>query len=158
MGVSGQGIGGFNSDCYVKGSVDTPLITVAVVDSTGTYTYSFPCSKASEVWPGIECNSIADELQASPATTPDSSPCSDPGKFCAVFNPWSQATTTAELADQNSFAPNDRGFCSNFLLNNFEETQEPWGSTPAVLGGKTMPWNTEMECGGISGPLGALST
>ena len=147
MGVSGQGIGGFTSDCYVKGSVDTPLITVAVVDSTGSYTYSFPCSKASEVWPGIECNSIADELQASPTTSPETSPCTDPDHFCAVYNPWSQARTTEELAAQNAFAPQNVGFCSNFLLNHFEGTQEPWGSTPAVLGDVVMPWNTEMECG-----------
>lgn len=149
-GATGSGIGGFGSDCYVTGSVDVPQLTVAVVDAAGLYTYSFPCSDASAIWPGMACDAIDDTLlDAAPVLRPDSaSPCADPAQFCAVFNPFAQASNaTADLAAQAAFAPNDRGFCGNFLVDNYERTQEPWGSTPVTLGGVAMPWTEEMECG-----------
>ena len=149
-GATGSGIGGFGSDCYVTGSVDVPQLTVAVVDAAGLYTYSFPCSDASAIWPGMACDAVDDTLlDAAPVLRPDSaSPCADPAQFCAVFNPFAQASNaTADLAAQAAFAPNDRGFCGNFLVDNYERTQEPWGSTPVTLGGVAMPWTEEMECG-----------
>ena len=41
-GASGAGVGGFGSECYVTGSESVAQITVAVIDSTGSYTYTFP--------------------------------------------------------------------------------------------------------------------
>ena len=93
-GASGAGVGGFGSECYVTGSESVPQITVAVIDSTGSYTYSFPSDQAEAIWPGITATTAADTLQASPAATPDSSPCKEPSSFCGVFAPFSQATTT----------------------------------------------------------------
>ena len=69
-------------------------ITVAVIDSTGSYTYTFPSDQAESIWPGITATTAADTLQASPAAEPESSPCTDPSSFCGVFAPFSQAATT----------------------------------------------------------------
>lgn len=65
----------------------------------------------------------------------------------AVNSLCAQANTTAQLGTQRSFAPNDRGFCGNFVTNHFQRTQPGWGSTPVTLGGVEMPWTEEMECG-----------
>ena len=84
----------------MTGSESVPQITIAVIDSTGSYTYSFPSADADQIWPGITATTAADTLQASPAAKPQSSPCTDVSSFCGVFAPFSQATTTQELAEQ----------------------------------------------------------
>ena len=93
-GASGAGVGGFGSECYVTGSESVAQITVAVIDSTGSYTYTFPSDQAESIWPGITATTAADTLQTSPAAEPESSPCIDPSSFCGVFTPFSQAATT----------------------------------------------------------------
>lgn len=82
--------------CYIPtGSVDIPQLTVAVIDSSGVYVYSLPCSEAEAVWPGMTCSSVQDVLQPAPSTAPAASPCRNATEFCAVFTPWSQVGSHA---------------------------------------------------------------
>ena len=146
-GKNGTGSGGFQKPCYIKGEKNKPQIFVAIIDKTGVYIYNIPVDKSNTIWPGINRKTVTDTLPARPTQKPFTSPCKDSSNFCCVFSPTSQGTDVETLKNTSSFAPNDRGFCGNYIVNNFVDTKQQWGKTPVFLGGKQQPWNEEMECG-----------
>jgi hypothetical protein len=146
-GKNRTGVGGFQKPCYIKGEKNKPQIFVAVIDKIGVYIYNLPLDKSNTIWPGINSKTVVDTLPAKPTQNPSTAPCKDSNNFCCVFAPISHGTDVTTLKNTSTFAPDDRGFCGNYMVNNFVDTNQQWGKTPVVLGGITQPWNVEMECG-----------
>ena len=148
-GKNKTGSGGFQKSCYIKGEKNKPQIFVAIIDKIGVYIYNLPVDDTSNViWPGINSKTVIDILPARPSKKPFTSPCKDSSNFCCVFAPTSQGIDVETIKKTSSFAPIDKGFCGNYIVNNFVDTKQQWGETPVVLGGIKQPWNEEMECGG----------
>lgn len=52
-------------------------------------------------------------------------PCGDPNEFCTVFTPHCPSSDPKYIQDGANFcfAPNDRGICGNYWVDNMVDTR-----------------------------------
>ena len=132
-----------------------PMIFAAVVDKRGATVYQMDGTK--EIWPGLTRKTAASTLKAvKPGTAPNNTTApawtGARSDIVALFVPFDSTPTTpkalggssAEL-EMNPEANWTQGYCNNWWQYMDDTEQWRWGSKPAVIGGKTMEWNVEME-------------